>query len=157
MAPATFYYEKHDPVEVLASGKGSLFESRTRFLIFAANVGFARTHWVENPDDNGEMRWNYISQNQRLSVVTKALTYAHTSDPESILDAEQQIDTLVGYGAGGARIIETEVVEQAGDNLDNLIEFIRAQRDQERAEQRVGVLEQIEAEMSSVRASEESE
>lgn len=157
MSPATFFYEKNDAVEALASGKDSLFESRTRFLIFAASVGYARGHWVEDPDDNGEMRWNYISQNQRLSVITKALTYAHTSDPESILDAEQQIDTLVGYGAGGARIIETEVLEQAGDDLDNLIEFLREQRDQEKAEQRVGVLEQIESEMSSLRATEESE
>jgi hypothetical protein len=103
------------------------------------------------------MRWNYISQNQRLSVITKALTYARTEEPESILDPQAQIDTLVGFGAGGARIIQTEVVEQPGRNIDNLIEVLREQRDQEKSEERVGVLEQIEAEMSSLRAVEESE
>lgn len=157
MAPATFYYEKNEAVEKLATGSDAIFESRTRFLIFAASVGFARNHWIDKPDDNGEIRWNYIDQNQRLSVITKALTYAHTKDPESILDAQAQIDTLVGYGAGGARIVQTEVVEQPGDNLDNLIDFLREHRNKEETEQRVGVLEEIEAEMSSLAPSEDAE
>lgn len=156
MAPATFFYEKNEAVETLSAGSDSLFESRTRFLIFAASVGYARNHWVDNPGDDGEMRWNYISQNQRLSVITKALTYAHTKNPESILDAETQIETLVGYGAGGARILQTEVVEQSGNNLDNLIEFLREHRDAESTKERVGVLEQIEAEMSNLRGTEGS-
>lgn len=157
MAPATFYYEKNETVEELATGSDAIFESRTRFLIFAASVGFSRNHWIDDPDDNGEMRWNYIDQNQRLSVITKALTYAHTKDPESILDARAQIDTLVGYGAGGARIVQTEVVEQPGDNLDNLIDFLREHRNEEETEQRVGVLEEIEAEMSSLAPSEDAD
>lgn len=157
MAPATFFYEKNDAVETLATGSNAVFESRTRFLVFAASVGFARDYWVEDPDENGEMRWSYISQNQRLSVITKALTYAHTKDAESILDAERQIETLVGYGAGGARILQTEVVEQPGNNLDNLIEFLREHRDKEQSHKRVGVLEEIEAEMSSIKSAEESE
>lgn len=157
MAPATFFYEKNDAVEALATGSNAVFESRTRMLIFAASVGFAREYWVGDPDDNGEMRWSYISDNQRLSVITKALTYAHTKEAESILDAQSQIDTLVGYGAGGARILQTEVVEQPGNNLDNMIEFLREHRDKEQSRQRVGVLEEIEAEMSSIRSTEESE
>lgn len=157
MAPATFFYEKNPAVEELGTGEDGIFESRTRFLLFAASVGYARDHYVNNPDDNGEMRWSYINQNQRLSVITKALTYARTGEPESILDAEQQIETLVGYGAGGARIIKAEVLDEPGDNLDNLIEFLQEHRDQDEAEKRVGVLEQIEAEMSSIRSSEESD
>lgn len=157
MAPATFFYEKNDAVEELATGTDGIFESRTRFLIFAASVGYARGNWVEDPDENGEVRWSYIDQNQRLSVITKALTYAHTKDPDAILDAEQQIETLVGYGAGGARIIQTEVVDQAGNNLDNLIDFLQEHREEDKAEESLGVLEQIEAEMSSVRSAEESE
>lgn len=157
MAPATFFYEKNSAFEEVATGTDAIFESRTRFLIFAASVGYARDHWVNNPEENGEMRWNYISQNQRLSVITKALTYAHTQDPESILDEEQQIDTLVGFGAGGARIIKRDVLDEPGDNLDNLIDFLQAHRNVEEAKQRVGVLEEIEAEMSSIRSAEESE
>jgi len=157
MAPATFYYEKNEAVETLATGSEAVFESRTRFLIFAASVGYARGHWVDDPDDNGEVRWNYISQNQRLSVITKTLTYAHTKDPESILDAEEQIETLVGFGAGGARIIQTEVIEQPGEDLDNLIEFLRDHRDEEESEKRVGILEEIETEMTQVHSSGEAE
>jgi hypothetical protein len=153
MAPATFFYERNEAVEELASGSDALFESRTRFLIFAVSVGFSRKNWVEDPGQEGEMRWSYIDQNQRLSVIAKALAYAHTKDPSAILDPQVQIDTLVGYGAGGARIIQAEVVEQPGSNLDNLIEFLNEHRgDKKDTEQRVGVLEEIQAEMSSLRA-----
>jgi hypothetical protein len=155
MPPATFFYERNEAVEELASGSEAIFESRTRFLVFAASVGYARGNWVEEPGQDGEMRWSYIGENQRLSVITKALTYAHTRDPESILDPKAQIETLVGYGAGGARIIQAEVVEQPGKNLDNLIEFLNEHRDDtDEAEERLGVLEQIEAEMSSLRPTE---
>lgn len=157
MAPATFFYEKNSAFEELATGTDAIFESRTRFLVFAASVGFARDHWVNNQDDNGEMRWNYVSQNQRLSVIVKALTYARTGEPESILDDEQQIDVLVGFGAGGARIVKREVVDEPGENLDNLIEFLREHRDEDQAQKRVGVLEEIESEMSSLRQAQESE
>lgn len=157
MAPATFFYEKNSAFEELATGSDAIFESRTRFLVFAASVGFARDHWVSNPDDNGEMRWNYISQNQRLSVIVKALTYARTEEPESILDEERQIETLVGFGAGGARIVKREVVDEPGANLDNLIEFLQDHRDAEQAKKSVGVLEEIESEMSTLRQAEESE
>lgn len=150
MPPATFHYESNEAFDELATGSDAIFESRTRFLVFAASVGFARDHWVSNPGSEGEVRWNYISQDQRLSVITKALTYARTEDPESILDAETQIETLVGYGAGGARIILSEVVDEPGDNLDNLIAFLRTHRDEAESEQRVGVLEEIEHEMSSL-------
>lgn len=151
MAPATFFYEKNEAFEELATGSDALFESRTRFLIFAASVGYARDRYVTDPDDNGEMRWNYVSQNSRLSVVTKALTYSHTGDPEAILDAERQIETLVGYGAGGARIVKDEVLDEPGEDLDNLIDFIRSHRSQEESERRAGVLEEIESEMSRLR------
>lgn len=157
MPPATFNYEKNEAFEELATGSDAIFESRTRFLVFAASVGYARDRWVSDPGDEGEIRWNYINQDQRLSVITKALTYAHTDEPESILDAEAQIDTLVGYGAGGTRIIKAEVVDEPGENLDNLIEFLRQHRDEEESEQRAGILEQIETEMSTLRQRAESE
>ena len=53
MPPATFHYETNEAVEELATGSSAIFESRTRFLIFAASVGFARNHWVDNPGDEG--------------------------------------------------------------------------------------------------------
>ena len=152
MAPATFYYEQNEAVEELGAGKDAIFESRTRFLIFAASVGYSRDHWVENHDENGEMRWNYIGQNQRLSVITGALAYAHTKNSDAIFDPEIQIDVLTSYGAGGARILKREVVDEPGNNLDNLISFLEDNRDEEDSEGRIGVLEQIEQEVSSLRS-----
>lgn len=152
MAPATFYYEQNEAVEELGAGKDAIFESRTRFLIFAASVGYSRDHWVENHDENGEMRWNYIGQNQRLSVITGALAYAHTKNSDAIFDPEIQIDVLTSYGAGGARILKREVVDKPGNNLDNLVSFLEDHRNEEDSEGRMGVLEQIEQEVSSLRS-----
>jgi len=154
MPPTTFYYERNEAVEELASGPDAIFESRTRFLTFAASVGYRRDHWVENPDDNGEMRWNYIGQNQQLSVIAAALAYAHTEDEDAIFDPETQIEVLTGYAAGGARIIKRDVVDEPGDNLDNLVAFLQEHRDTAESEARAGVLEQIENEVSSFRGSE---
>jgi hypothetical protein len=153
MAPATFFYEKNEAFEQLAAGKDAIFESRTRFLVFAASVGHARDRRVPDPDDNGEMRWSYISDNNRLSVIVAALTYADKDDAEVILNPEAQIDTLISYGAGGARIIQEEVVDEPGQNLDNLVSFLQEHRDVEALEQQVGILEEIEKEVSSLRGS----
>lgn len=154
MTPATFFYEQNEAFEELAAGSGAIFESRTRFLIFAASVGFNRDHWVKNHDENGEMRWNYIAQNQRLSVISSSLAYAHAEDADAILDEDLQINVLTSYGAGGARIIKREVVDKPGENLDNLVTFLQKQRDKEESETRMGILEQIESEVSGLHSSE---
>ena len=150
MPPATFYYEQNEAFEALSSGEDAIFESHTRLLIFAASVGFARDHWVENYEESGEIRWNYIGQDQRLSVISGALAYAHTKTEEAIVDPDIQIDVLTSYGAGGARILKREVVNKPGDNLDNLVTFLENHRDTEDASGRVGVLERIENEVSSL-------
>lgn len=150
MPPATFFYEQNEAVESLAAGSDAIFESRTRFLVFSASVGFNRDHWVENHEEDGEIRWSYISQNQRLSVISAALAYAHTENEEAIVDSETQIDVLTSYGAGGSRILKREVVDEPGDNLDNLVTFLEDHREKEDTSGRVGVLEQIEQEVSSL-------
>lgn len=150
MAPATFFYEQNEAVEELAAGSDAVFESRTRFLVFAASVGFSRDHLVEDHEENGEMRWNYISQNQRLSVITAALAYAHTENADAIVDPDIQIDVLTSYAAGGARILKREVVDEPGDDLDNLVSFLENHRDKEDASDRIGILEQIEDEVSTL-------
>ena len=150
MPPATFHYEQNEAFEALSSGEDAIFESHTRLLVFAASVGFARDHWVENYEESGETRWNFIGQDQRLSVISGALAYAHTENEEAIVDPDIQIDVLTSYGAGGSRILKREVVGEPGDNLDNLVTFLEDQRDTEDASGRAGVLEQIEQEVSSL-------
>lgn len=151
-APATFHYEQTDAFNELVQGDDAVFESRTRLLVFAASVGYHRGKRVGDHDENGEMRWNYISQNQRLSVIVASLAYADTDDPSVILDPERQIESLTAYGAGGSRILEREVVDEPGTNLDNIISFLREHRDKDELDHQVGVLEQIEEEINTFRS-----
>lgn len=153
--PATFYYEKNDIYPELGEGSDAPFESNTRLLIFAASVGYSRGRYVDDPAENGEIRWNYISQNQKLSVIVAALAYAYHNDAEVILKPEEQIETLRRYGAGGARVIKEQIVDEPGSNLDNLIAFIKNTQDEDKLTKQVGILEDIEEEISSLRAAQD--
>jgi len=159
-ASGTFNYESNKAYEELVGGDNGVFSSNYQFLVFCASVGHARGEPAdEAPQEDDmaadgreskEIRWEFISQNSELSVVTASLTYAHTGRPESLLDIDAQTDVLVKYGAAGSRIIYDEVVDQSGDNLNNLIDFIEEQRNDDRIAQQSGVLEQIQSEFSSI-------
>lgn len=151
----TFKYENNEAFEELADGDSSVFDSRVRFLVFAASVGYAKDRSVEDPGEDNYIRWNYIEQDSQLSVITASLAYAVTEDPEVILDAHDQFDVVRRYGAGGARLIKKEVIDEPGDNLNNLVDFIQAHRDEDVMKERVGVLEEIEKEISSIKPSAE--
>lgn len=151
----TFKYENNEAFEELADGDSPIFDSRVRFLVFAASVGYAEDRVVEDPGKDNYIRWNYIGQDSQLSVVTASLAYAVTEEPEIILDPHDQFDVLHRYGAGGSRLIKQEVVDAPGDNLDNLIDFIQDHRDEDEMKERVGVLEEIEKEISSLKPSAE--
>lgn len=151
----TFKYENNEAFEELADGDSPIFDSRVRFLVFAASVGYAEDRIVEDPGEDNYIRWNYIGQDSQLSVITASLAYAVTEEPEIILDPHDQFDVLHRYGAGGSRLIKQEVVDAPGDNLDNLIDFIQDHRDENEMKERVGVLEEIEKEISSLKPSAE--
>lgn len=151
----TFEYENNEAFEELADGDSPIFDSRVRFLVFAACVGYAKGRSVEDPSQDNYIRWNYISQDSQLSVISASLAYAVTEEPDVILDPHEQFDVLSRYGAGGARLIKQEVVDAPGDNLDNLIDFVQAHRDEDEMKERVGVLEEIEKEISSLKPSAE--
>lgn len=154
MSPKVFKYEKNEAFVELSEDSDAVFESSARLLVFAASIGYTRGLRVDKPKKNAEMRWNYIVQNNHLSVIVSSIAYADTSDPDVILDSESQIESLVAYGAGGARIIKDEVIDKPGKNLDNLTEFIQRHRDVDKLEEQVGILERIESEISSIRSSE---
>lgn len=145
-----FYYENNEAFEQLADGEQPIFDSRLRFLIFAASVGYAHNRSVDAPDTDNAMRWSYIEGDRSLSVVTAALAYGATDDPNAILDPDQQIEVLQQYGAGGARIIKREVTNEPGDKLDNLVNFLQDHYKRSDTKERVGVLEEIEQEFSSL-------
>ncbi len=149
----TFKYENNEAFEELADGDSPIFDSRVRFLVFSACVGYAKNRSAEDPGEDNYIRWNYISQDSQLSVITASLAYAVTEDPEIILNPHDQFDILSRYGAGGARLIKKEVVDTPGDNLDNLVEFIQDHRNEGEMKERAGVLEEIESEISSLKPS----
>lgn len=154
----TFDYESNEAYERFV-GQDAPFDARYELLVFAASVGYARgvdapEAPVDAPDESvdgrepKEMRWNYIEEKTRLSVVTASLAYAATGDPEAILSPDQQIETLVSFGASGSRLLYEEVVEPPGDDLDGLIDFVQEHRDNDRVEKQTSVLEQLESEIS---------
>jgi hypothetical protein len=156
----SFEYESNEAYERLV-GQEAPFDARYELLVFAASVGYSRgtpaaDAPVDDPDGTDdsrqpkEMRWNYIDQNPHLSVVTASLAYADTGEPKAILSADQQIETLVSYGAAGSRIIYEEVISSGGDDLDSLVDFVQEHRDDDRVEKQTGVLEQLEDEISSL-------
>jgi hypothetical protein len=53
---------------------------------------------------------------------------------------------LEKYASEGIEVIRSQVVEQPGDPLDNMIEFLRRNRDTETEKKRISVLEEIEQE-----------
>jgi len=150
--PATFKYQKSDVFDTLCGGENNIFESNIRLLVFAASVGFDQNRRVHSPDETGEIRWSYISQNSSLSVITAALAYADHNDPNVILDPERQIETLQTYGAGGAEILQEAVVEQSGNNLDNLVMFLKDREDDTDVQQQAGILEEMQEEISSIKS-----
>lgn len=149
--PTTFKYQKSYIFDILCGGEDNIFESNTRLLIFAASVGFDQDRRVHSPDETGEIRWSYISQNSSLSVITAALAYADHKDPDVILDPERQIETLQTYGAGGAKILQETVVDKPGGNLDNLIMFLK-DRKNDNIQQQAGILEDMQEEISSIKS-----
>jgi hypothetical protein len=148
--PAQFWYEKNEAFDVLSDPDSSIIGSNTRMLVLAACVGYAHDRRVEDPGDNGPIRWNYIDQNSRMSVVVSALAYADHEAPEAILEPDLKIETLQCYGAGGARLMIEEIIEEPGSNLENLIEFVQETRDDDDMTDRVGILETIEADISTL-------
>jgi hypothetical protein len=88
-------------------------------------------------------------------VIVAALAYADHNDAKVILKPEKQIETLRRYGAGGARVIKEEILDEPGSNLDNLITFVKNTQDEDRLSKQVGVLEDIEEEISSLQTAQD--
>jgi hypothetical protein len=147
--PDSIKYEENPIFDELTEGDDAPF-NKFRLLIFAACVGFAHERFIESPGRDLETRWMFIQQDNRLRSILMALTYADQGEPEVILDEELQVEILRGYGAGGARILEERVLDQVGSNLDNLISLIQENHDEEELTEQVGILEEIEQDISGL-------
>ena len=117
--------------------------------MLAASVGYNRGQWDDNPGKDDEIPWRILRNNPENLVVASSIAYAHTEDYEALVDEEKQVEVLQKYASGGIDIIRSQVVEQPGDPLDNMIEFLRRNRDVESEEERISVLEEIEREFQS--------
>jgi dnd system-associated protein 4 len=139
-------YEKTETYEILVDGDNSIFDTYKDLFLLAASVGYHRSQFDDNPGKSDEIPWRILRNNPQNLVVAMSIAYAHTEDYEALVDEDMQVDILQKYASGGIDIIRSQVVEQPGDPLDNMIEFLRRNRDVESEEERISVLEEIERE-----------
>ena len=141
-------YRKNEAYDVLVD-QDDIFESYTQLLIFAAAVGYARGRFDEDVEADAQTKWYYIKGDNRLEVAIASMAYSHSRDTDVLTDLVRQFDILVGFGAGGAEVLLEEVVEQPGENLDLLIQLIQDQRDSEEMQRQLGILEEIDVELTT--------
>ncbi|RRJ28795.1 hypothetical protein [Halocatena pleomorpha] len=139
-------YEKTETYEILVDGDNSIFDTYKDLFLLAASVGYNRSQFDDNPGKGDEIPWRILRNNPQNLVVAMSIAYAHTEDYETLVDEDMQVDILQKYASAGIDIIRSQVVEQPGDPLDNMIEFLRRNRDIESEEERISVLEEIERE-----------
>jgi dnd system-associated protein 4 len=139
-------YEKTEAYEILVDGENAIFDTYKDLFLLAASVGFNRGEMDDKPGTDDEIQWRILRNNPENLVVASSIAYAHTEDYEALVDEEKQVEVLQKYASGGIDIIRSQVVEQPGDPLDNMIEFLRQNRDVESEEERISVLEEIEHE-----------
>jgi dnd system-associated protein 4 len=142
-------YDKTETYEVLVDGENAVFDTYKDLFLLAASVGYNRGTLDENPGTSDEIPWRILRNNPQNLVVARSIAYAHTEDDEALTDEEKQVEILEKYASEGIKIIRSQVVEQPGDPLDNMIEFLRRNRDQESEEKRISVLEEIEQEFQN--------
>ena len=147
--PATFSYEKNKVFDELVQEQ-NIFESNIKLLVFCACLGYNRDRRVYDHEENAEIRWRYVERDPILPVMSASLAYAATDEPDALNDVGTQIRILVQFGAGGSRLIETQVLDQPGENLDLLIELLQEERDSDKFSDRVDIISQIEEEVSSL-------
>jgi dnd system-associated protein 4 len=139
-------YEKTESYEILVDGENAIFDTYKDLFLLAASVGFNRGRLDDSPGKSDEIPWRILRNNPQNRVVASSIAYAHTEDYETLIDEEKQVEILQKYASEGIEVIRSQVVEQPGDPLDNMIEFLRRNRDTETEEERISVLEEIEQE-----------
>lgn len=139
-------YEKTETYEILVDGDNAIFDTYKDLFLLAASVGYNRGQWDEDPGTDDEIPWRILRNDPKNLVVAKSIAYAHTEEYEALVDEDLQVELLQKYASAGIDVIRSQVVEQPGDPLDNMIEFLRRNRDMESEEERISVLEEIEEE-----------
>jgi dnd system-associated protein 4 len=151
MSP-TVRYEKNELYEEFAEGDDAPF-ALYQLLMLSASVGFKENERVTSPDLHDKpIKWELFAGKKRVTAVIAALAYADTQDEDVLLDVDAQIESLQAYAAGGARLLAEEVLEQDGNNLENLIGYIKDNRQQKKMTEQVGILEDIENDIGSIPA-----
>lgn len=145
---ARIRYEKTATYEILVDGDAAIFETYKDLFLLAAAIGYNRGR-TDEPGNSDEIPWRVLQDNPQNVIVAKSIAYAETEDPEALIDDERQVDVLRKYAAAGIDIIHAQVIDQPGEPLDNMVDFLRRNRDKESEESRRGILEEIEQEFQS--------
>jgi dnd system-associated protein 4 len=149
-------YEQNGIFEVLVD-QDEVFESYLDLMLFAAAFGYSRQAYKDEEDllprdDRAETKWAFIMGSNTLEVAIAAMAYSRTGDPEVLTDRAEQIRHLIQYAAGGADILLEEVVEVPGDNLELIIQLVEDVRDEDEMQRQLGILEEIDSELTTFSA-----
>lgn len=123
-------YYKTDLYDRLVDEHGT-FENYYDLLVFLAVVGYhenkiRRNNFKGSSSDGtkGEAGLRNVHSKELYRTVMACLAFHHTSDPEALVDADMQMETLAKYSAGGLEVIEQEISDVAGDPTDAILSYI---------------------------------
>lgn len=149
-------YEQNGIFEVLVD-QDEVFETYLDLLLFAAAFGYSRGVYKDKDDilphkDRAETKWAFIKGNNTLEVAIAAMAFSRTGDPEVLTDRSEQLRHLIRYAAAGADILLEEVVEVPGDNLELILQLVEDERDEDEMQRQLGILEEIDSELTTFSA-----
>jgi len=99
-----------------------VFNSYVDFFMFCAALGYSREEKVSNAYHGAEheLLWSHVEGTELFEIVSKAIAYQETGDPDVLDDRETQMEFLAEYAAAGAKIAAREF-ETTGDDLEGLV------------------------------------
>lgn len=123
-------------------GDDAVFDTYSDFILFAACLGYQKGE-REEYDGTNAVRMSGILSDDLRKVMSRSLAYAETEDMEAIDDIDIQTEIVGEYALSGAKIADSEV-DNTGELLEAVVEYLQDNRDEDEEERRKGILEEIE-------------
>lgn len=149
MGSKVVYYTKTEMYKRLKDEE-EIFDTYKDVLLFLASVGYSKDNKGDLPSGGNEIAWEYIARDPTQHIFVKCMAYADTEDKEALSDTDRQIDILLKYADGGEDIIKEEVLDNRGDVLENLVEYLKENRKESVYGEDSGILRKIREEVESV-------
>ncbi|MBL7074950.1 DNA phosphorothioation-associated protein 4 [candidate division KSB1 bacterium] len=149
--PRRIYYEKKTEIyDLLMESEEQIFSTRKDILLLAASIGYnkGKEKILSTATGEGEIHWEVFERNATDVAIINAIALSKTNDLNVLLDTEESFDTkitiLEKYANGGIQILKEKLLDQPGEPIDNLINYIFNQVKEKKEE---GILEKIDHEI----------